>query len=323
MADIRRVKLPNGTTYNIKDNTARSNINNIVNGTTKLPYGKSLSITNNTISLLDPNNNSLSTISLFKQAHFEYLDAPMSLSVVTIDEVEPLAVGDLVYIRQLSEYAIISADALFCKSDTESHVFYINSGVNKADPGTNYVYSISTRYDYIAKVLNDRGNGLYDFEIIAGGPKDDLMHMYDLYLQQDRTNLIPSLGQITLSFWENTDYTNAYLQLYDENDNVIIPAKESIGILANGKVLLQYTCSTAVAKIKTYSDVANNYMPNFVAGFAYVDGLYEASCNILYTNNNSNAEGTFVSGSLQNVYESGASSWDLLFVCDYEYTKIF
>lgn len=38
MADIRRVKLPNGTTYNIKDNTARTNINNIINGTTKIPY---------------------------------------------------------------------------------------------------------------------------------------------------------------------------------------------------------------------------------------------------------------------------------------------
>lgn len=65
MADIRRVKLPNGTTYNIKDNTARSNINNIVNGTTKLPYGKSLSITNDTeLNLLDPNNNVLSTVNL-------------------------------------------------------------------------------------------------------------------------------------------------------------------------------------------------------------------------------------------------------------------
>jgi hypothetical protein len=65
MADIRKVKLPNGTTYNIKDNTARSNINNIVNGTTKLPYGKSLSITNDTeLNLLDPNSNILSTVNL-------------------------------------------------------------------------------------------------------------------------------------------------------------------------------------------------------------------------------------------------------------------
>ena len=65
MADIRRIKLPNGTTYNIKDNPARTNINNIVNGNTKLPYGKSLSITNDTeLNLLDPNNNILSTVNL-------------------------------------------------------------------------------------------------------------------------------------------------------------------------------------------------------------------------------------------------------------------
>lgn len=65
MADIRRIKLPNGTTYNIKDNTARTNINNITNGTTKLPYGKALSITNvNELNLLDPNNNVLSTVNI-------------------------------------------------------------------------------------------------------------------------------------------------------------------------------------------------------------------------------------------------------------------
>lgn len=65
MADIRRIKLPNGTTYNVKDNTARTNITNITNGTTKLPYGKALSITNvNELNLLDPNNNVLSTVNI-------------------------------------------------------------------------------------------------------------------------------------------------------------------------------------------------------------------------------------------------------------------
>ncbi len=40
MADISKIKLPNGTSYNVKDTTARNNIANIVNGTTQLPYSK-------------------------------------------------------------------------------------------------------------------------------------------------------------------------------------------------------------------------------------------------------------------------------------------
>lgn len=65
MADIKRIKLPNGNTYNLKDSAARTSITNITEGTTKLPYGKSLSITNNVeLNLLDPDNNVLSTVNL-------------------------------------------------------------------------------------------------------------------------------------------------------------------------------------------------------------------------------------------------------------------
>ena len=65
MADIKKIKLPNGTTYNLKDSEARTSITNITEGTTKLPYGKSLSITNNVeLNLLDPDNNVLSTVNL-------------------------------------------------------------------------------------------------------------------------------------------------------------------------------------------------------------------------------------------------------------------
>ena len=65
MADIKRIKLPNGNIYNLKDSAARTSITNITEGTTKLPYGKSLSITNNVeLNLLDPDNNVLSTVNL-------------------------------------------------------------------------------------------------------------------------------------------------------------------------------------------------------------------------------------------------------------------
>lgn len=40
MADISKIKLPNGTSYTIKDSTARNSITNITNGTTPLPYSK-------------------------------------------------------------------------------------------------------------------------------------------------------------------------------------------------------------------------------------------------------------------------------------------
>lgn len=324
MADIRRVKLPNGTTYNIKDNTARSNINNIVNGNTKLPYGKSLSITNDTeLNLLDPNSNILSTVNIpkpFKQAHFEYVDAFQYSQVIMDDNY--LNVDDLVYIRQMPYSALIDINAYFCKSDDEnSHAFYTNGGENPLNYG-GYVYSISTMYDYILKVINVRGTNLYDFEIIAGGPTGDLMWVrYNA--QQDRTYLMPTLGQTVLKF-ESNDYSR-YLALYDANDNQITPSKETLGILANGKVLLQYTCNAAVSKIQVSNYGGYNYMPNFVFGLSYTDDtIFQGSCNILYTNNDGTAEGSFVSGSgnLQNVYESGASYWDLIFVCDYAYPKI-
>lgn len=322
MADIRRVKLPNGTTYNIKDNTARSNINNIVNGTTKLSYGKSLSITNdNELNLLDPNSNILSTVNLpkpFKQAHFEYSDIFGSCTI-SIDESDYLNVDDLVYIRQLP--AAFEANSFFYVSDEEyAHTFYINGGENHTTFNYNYVYSVSTMCDYIVKVINVRGTSLYDFEIIAGGPTDAQMWV-KYTTQQDRTNLIPALGQTVLTFQSN-DYSQ-YLELYDANNNIINPSKETLGILANGKAVLQYNCSTAVAKIQLSNYNDYNYMPNFVIGFAYAnDTVYQGSCNILYTNSNGTAEGSFVGDNLQNVYGSGASSWDLIFVCNYAYPKI-
>lgn len=317
MADIRRVKLPNGTTYNIKDNTARANITNITNGTTKLPYGKSLSIANNTLSLLDPNNNVLSTISIFKHAHFVYMNGIR----LVIDEVSNLTVGDLVYITQLPASDAFEANSFFYVSDENNgHTFYVNGGENHTTFNYAYAYSISTRCDYIVKVINVRGTSLYDFEIIAGGPTDDLMWVKGT-TQQDRTNLIPALGQTVLTF-ESNDY-NQYLELYDANDNQVTPSKEVLGILANGKAVLQYTCSTAVVKIQVSNYNGYNYMPNYIVGLAYAnDTVFQASCNILYTDNSGTAKGSFVGGSLQSVYESGASSWDLIFVCDYAYPKI-
>jgi hypothetical protein len=311
MADIRKVKLPNGSTYNIKDNTARSNINNIINGTTKLPYGKSLSITNNSLNLLDPNNNILSTVSLFKKAHFEYSN---SISIV-IDEVSALAVGDLVYITQLPASDVVNANSLFYVSDIYyGNAFYMNSGENKAD--FNNVYSISTRYDYIAKVINVRNYTYYDFEIIAGGPTDNLMYVREA-VYQDRTNLIPALGQTVLLF-ESNNYIIQYLTLYDANNNQVTPSKEILGILANGKALLQYTCNKAVTKIHVNKYNSYNYMPNFVFGLSYAaDISNQGRSNILYTNKNGTAEGIFIDSNLQTVYDSGASSWDLIFICDY------
>lgn len=64
MADISKIKIPAGTTYNMKDATARSNINKIINKTTKLAYGDELSVSGSNLSLLDPNDHVLSTVSL-------------------------------------------------------------------------------------------------------------------------------------------------------------------------------------------------------------------------------------------------------------------
>ncbi len=65
MANISKIKLPNdATTHNIKDATARSNITKITNKTTVLAYGDELSISGSDLSLLDPNDNVLSTVTL-------------------------------------------------------------------------------------------------------------------------------------------------------------------------------------------------------------------------------------------------------------------
>lgn len=65
MADFSKItNSVGGTTYDVKDATARSDINNIINKTTKLAYGDELSLTGDTLSLLDPNNNVLSSVTL-------------------------------------------------------------------------------------------------------------------------------------------------------------------------------------------------------------------------------------------------------------------
>lgn len=64
MADISKIKIPSGDTYNMKDATARSNITKITNKTTKLAYGDELALNGDTLSLLDPNDNVLSSVTL-------------------------------------------------------------------------------------------------------------------------------------------------------------------------------------------------------------------------------------------------------------------
>lgn len=64
MADISKIKIPAGNTYNMKDATARSNITKITNKTTKLAYGDELAVDGTDLKLLDPNNNVLSTVTL-------------------------------------------------------------------------------------------------------------------------------------------------------------------------------------------------------------------------------------------------------------------
>ena len=64
MADISKIKIPSGTTYNLKDSTARSNITKITNKTTKLAYGDSIEVIGSTLNLKDPNNNVLSSATI-------------------------------------------------------------------------------------------------------------------------------------------------------------------------------------------------------------------------------------------------------------------
>ena len=114
MADIKRIKLPNGTTYNIKDSAARTNITNIVNGNTKLPYGKSLSIKNNVeLNLLDPDNNVLSTVNL-------PLGGGLPVVEYSTNGGGSLTSGGTVYAPSKSELILLTSDVEFNSSSAHA-----------------------------------------------------------------------------------------------------------------------------------------------------------------------------------------------------------
>lgn len=148
MADIRRVKLPNGTTYNIKDNTARSNINNIVNGTTKLPYGKSLSITtSNELKLLDPNNNVLSTVYI---PSVVMIQPDTNLGWVTTDGISVL---------DLPLYTIVELGVPYDQNNKHNLVIEDSYGIPFVSTATSktfvgYIFSNDGISAYIMKLYN-------------------------------------------------------------------------------------------------------------------------------------------------------------------------
>lgn len=255
----------------------------------------------------------------FKRAHFELSG---SSAIFTIDETDDLEVNDLVYITQLpATSTAINADFLTC-FNTWSHRFYMGSSKNHAylDTTSEPVYSVSTRYDYIVKVIGIRdvyGTNMYDFEIIAGGPTDDVMAIND-YVYSDAAHIINSLGHIALISQRTEGPFNAYnlpkyLSMYDANNAQIFPDTEYFGILENGKFVIVYECSAELAKVKCSTFY---YLPDFVFGVA--EGTYQGKgqAYIVYTKNGNTVDGELVYNSLANITYTGASSYTYVFIGD-------
>lgn len=285
MADIRRVKLPNGTTYNIKDNTARSNINNIINGNTKLPYGKSLSITNDTeLNLLDPNNNVLSTVNLPK--------ANAVTMIVPNDDTNSWTTEDGIEITELPLYTIVvlgvsynqnnkynlivedSDTVPFVSTSTRQFIGYISNIVDSSVTITKLYNNIQSypssvagtgewipnSYEELNEFLRDR----YDIRTIENIPVDDryikiensggTTIAYDNAKQYELTNgLVILFVKLSTSWYSSNLKFSGALKIANLNINVVA-CGNYYSAIGSARVVTNSDFSVSVTNLTDGSD---------------------------------------------------------------------
>ena len=151
MADIKRIKLPDGKTYNLKDSAARTSITNITEGTTKLPYGKSLSITNDVeLNLLDPDNNVLSTVNIKRGGTDVF-----SGDNIAHGKVKVTVSGFTTETSGEKTYTVIA------QSDVTNIVFTTKQGTSTEYTSLDTLYSdIKTNNYYEFEFVNNSGNAM-------------------------------------------------------------------------------------------------------------------------------------------------------------------
>ena len=267
MADIRRIKLPNGTTYNVKDNTARTSITNITNGTTKLPYGKALSITNtNELNLLDPNNNVLSTVTLpgggvkFYTATWTGGSAsyPRFTSFV-LDNSVPLSVlnpGDIIRVAGTGN---ISNAYKYAVTGNSNDFFVLMSSVSDGATGG---FNISTYYDTYFRFEGTIVNGSNTYYLYTNITDYSNRSIRDINIS-DASATDTDINNAILAYmgWskEIGDYNDLVYLPYDDNGSYVRPTNiNTIKVFENSKQFIEvftYTSTpNAITHIQTSQD---------------------------------------------------------------------
>lgn len=270
MADIKRIKLPNGTTYNIKDSAARTSITNIIEGTTKLPYGKSLSITNDVeLNLLDPDNNVLSTVNL-KSGGVNIWPGTwtnFSGSVYTNLEIHnsvPLKVGDIIEVYDDKESNVTLSkryvDVSAINSSVNNKIIINMNGDSKADTGTSIgCLSPARRWNFLVvhiyKSSGDRILIPINIPMTIG---------YETYIgnsiEYNDTNLIEAASKVLAGYGCGSIYLGSTgsgsLRIYpmDSKDSYVRPTDYAIVRAPSGRCTYIFYYATATNAITKLSN---------------------------------------------------------------------
>ena len=267
MADIKRIKLPNGTTYNLKDSAARTSITNITEGTTKLPYGKSLSITNNVeLNLLDPNNNVLSTVNLQLSGANIWPGTWNNLNNSCYSNIEihnsvPLKVGDIIEVYDDKESNVTLSkryvDVSAINSNVDNKIIINMNG----DSIANTVSSISCLsparhwHFLIVDIQEARGDRIlvpintpmtYGYEEYAGNT-----------IKYNDTNIIEAASKVLAGYGCGTIYYNqnaSRILPMDSKDSYVRPTDYAIVKAPSGRCTYIYHYATATNAITKLSN---------------------------------------------------------------------
>ena len=272
MADIKRIKLPNGTTYNLKDSAARTSITNITEGTTKLPYGKSLSIANDVeLNLLDPDNNVLSTVNLPRGSANIWPGAWTELSGskyanMDINNTGTLKVGDIIEVYDDKESNVTLSkryvDVSAINSNTNNKIIINMNGDSSAGTGSSIgQLSPARRWHFLVTNINKTSG--YRILVPINVP---MIRNYETYtgfsIEYNDTNLIEAACKVLSDYGcgsihlGSTGSTSLRILPMNSKDSYVRPTDYAIVIAPGGRctyIFYYATATNAITKLSNES----------------------------------------------------------------------
>lgn len=265
MADIKRIKLPNGNTYNIKDSAARTSITNITEGTTKLPYGKSLSITNDVeLNLLDPDNNVLSTVNIKSGGANIWPGAWTNLnnsrySNIVIRNSSPLKVGDIIEVYDDKENEVELSkkyvDVSAINSNVDNKIIINMDEYSRPSTGSSIAHlSPSRRWHFLViNIYKSSGDRIL---VPINMPKGDSASSN---IEYNDTNPIEAACKVLAGYGCGTivdEKTSARILPMNSKDSYVRPTKRYTVLAPDGRctyIFYYATATNAITKLSNES----------------------------------------------------------------------